>query len=74
MYSLLCVLMSIYAYDEPLDSKHAAINTSNKTVLTFCTHLIIRKQNGMSKYKIVTVNIFLSHFQRGVAGNKLKIA
>jgi hypothetical protein len=42
------------------------------SVLTDYTHLIIRKHNGMSKLKMFTVNIFLFHFRRGVAGNKFK--
>jgi hypothetical protein len=54
--------MSIQAYDDPLVSKHVAINTTNMSVLTDYTHLIIRKHNGMSKLKIVIVNIFLTPF------------
>ena len=54
--------MSIQAYDDPLESKHVAINTTNMSVLTVYTHLIIRKHNVISKLKIVIVNIFLSTF------------
>jgi hypothetical protein len=35
MYSLLCVLIRIQAHDDnPLGSKHVAINTANKVTLT----------------------------------------
>jgi hypothetical protein len=37
---------------DPLGSKHVAINTTNKIVLTVFTPLIIRKHNGLYNFKL----------------------
>jgi len=44
--------MSISPDDDPVVSKHVAINTTDKVVLRVFTLLIVRKQSGMPKLKI----------------------
>jgi hypothetical protein len=44
-------LTNIQPDDKPLGSKHVALKTTNKVVLTDFTPLIVRKHKGMSKLK-----------------------
>ena len=59
---LFYIVTGIWPDDNPLGSKHVAINNTNKVMLAVLTPLIIRKHNGMSDFKISFVGsvLFLS--------------